>query len=70
MTASLVLNNQLRLQGNAIFAMVGLITGAITNIILDPILIFTFSMGIKGAAIVTIISQFIGLVLMFGVLCL
>ena len=70
MTASLVLNNQLRLQGNAIFAMVGLITGAITNIILDPILIFTFSMGIKGAAIGTIISQFIGLVLMFGVLCL
>lgn len=60
MTASLVLNNQLRLQGNAIFAMVGLITGAITNIILDPILIFTFSMGIKGAAIGTIISQFIG----------
>ena len=60
MTALLVLNNQLRLQGNAIFAMVGLITGAITNIILDPILIFTFSMGIKGAAIGTIISQFIG----------
>ena len=60
MTASLVLNNQLRLQGNAVFAMIGLITGAITNIILDPILIFTFSMGIKGAAIGTIISQFIG----------
>ena len=60
MTASLVLNNQLRLQGNAVFAMIGLITGAITNIILDPILIFVFSLGIKGAAIATIISQFIG----------
>ena len=60
MTASLVLNNQLRLQGNALFAMIGLITGAILNIILDPILIFHFSMGIKGAAIGTIISQFFG----------
>ena len=60
MTASLVLNNQLRLQGNALFAMIGLITGAILNIILDPILIFHFSMCIKGAAICTIISQFVG----------
>lgn len=60
MTASLVLNNQLRLQGNALFAMIGLITGAILNIILDPILIFHFSMGVKGAAIATIISQFCG----------
>ena len=60
MTASLVLNNQLRLQGNALFAMIGLITGAILNIILDPILIFHFSMGVKGAAIGTIISQFVG----------
>ncbi|MEI0539137.1 MATE family efflux transporter [Brachyspira pulli] len=60
MTASLVLNNQLRLQGNAVFAMIGLITGAILNIILDPILIFHFDMGVKGAAIGTIISQFVG----------
>lgn len=60
MTAYLVLNNQLRLQGNAIFAMIGLITGAILNIALDPILIFYFDMGVKGAAIGTIISQFVG----------
>ncbi len=60
MTASLVLNNQLRLQGNAVFAMIGLVTGAVLNIILDPILIFHFSMGVKGAAIGTIISQFAG----------
>ena len=59
MTASIVLNNQLRLQGNAFFAMIGLISGAIINIILDPIFIFYFGMGIKGAAIGTIISQFI-----------
>ena len=60
MTASLVLNNQLRLQGNALFAMIGLITGAVLNIALDPLLIFYFSMGIKCAAIGTIISQFVG----------
>ena len=59
MTASIVLNNQLRLQGNALFAMIGLISGAIINIILDPIFIFYFAMGIKGAAVGTIISQFI-----------
>ena len=59
MTASIVLNNQLRLQGNALFAMIGLISGAIINIILDPIFIFYFNMGIKGAAVGTIISQFI-----------
>ena len=59
MTASIVLNNQLRLQGNALFAMIGLISGAIINIILDPIFIFYFDMGIKGAAVGTIISQFI-----------
>ena len=59
MTASIVLNNQLRLQGNALFAMIGLISGAIINIILDPIFIFYFDMVIKGAAVGTIISQFI-----------
>lgn len=67
MTASIVLNNQLRLQGNALFAMIGLISGAIINIILDPIFIFYFDMGIKGAAIGTIISQFISFcVLLIG----
>ena len=57
MTASLVLNNQMRFQGNAVYAMVGITTGAILNIILAPILIFIFHMGVKGAAIATVISQ-------------
>lgn len=50
MTASLVLNNQMRFQGNAAYAMVGIVTGAVVNIVLDPLLIFTFGMGISGAA--------------------
>ena len=57
MTASLVLNNQMRFQGNAAYAMVGIVTGAVVNIVLDPLLIFTFGMGISGAALATIISQ-------------
>ncbi|MFI3214161.1 MAG: MATE family efflux transporter [Eubacteriales bacterium] len=64
MCASLVLNNQLRYQGSASYAAVGIVSGAIINIILDPILIFGFDMGIEGAAIATIVSQFIGFVLL------
>ncbi|MDD4320589.1 MAG: MATE family efflux transporter [Acidaminococcaceae bacterium] len=59
MATSLVLNNQLRLQGDAAFGMIGISGGAIINIILDPIFIFYFHMGIAGAALATILSQFI-----------
>lgn len=64
MTSSLVLNNQLRFQGRASFAMVGIVTGAILNIVLDPILIFGFKMGISGAAVATITSQFCSFILL------
>ncbi|HKM04570.1 MAG TPA: MATE family efflux transporter [Lachnospiraceae bacterium] len=64
MTASIVLNNQLRYQGNAVYAMVGIVSGAVINIALDPLLIFVFDLGISGAAIATIISQFISLLLL------
>lgn len=57
MASSLVLNNQMRFQGNAIYAMFGIGLGTILNIALDPLLIFTFDMGIKGAAIATLASQ-------------
>lgn len=57
MTAQLVLNNQLRFQGNALFAMIGIVSGALLNIGLDPLFIFVFDLGISGAAIATIISQ-------------
>ena len=59
MTASLVLNNQLRFQGSASYAMVGIAAGGILNIALDPLFIFVFGMGIAGAAIATVISQFV-----------
>ena len=69
MCASLVLNNQLRFQGNALFAMIGLTTGAVLNCVLDPLLILELNMGIRGAAIATIISQFVSfLLLLVGVI--
>lgn len=57
MASSLVLNNQMRFQGNAVYAMIGIIIGAVINIGLDPLLIFVFDMGVSGAALSTIISQ-------------
>lgn len=67
MTASLVLNNQLRFQGNAMYGMVGIVVGAVVNIVLDPVLIFMCGMGISGAALATIISQFISFVILLWV---
>ena len=64
MTSSLVLNNQLRFQGRASFAMVGIVTGAVLNIVLDPILIFIFHMGSSGAAVATVVSQFCSFLLL------
>lgn len=64
MCASLVINNQLRFQGNASFAMVGITAGAVVNCVLDPLLITTFKMGIRGAAIATITGQFVSFVLL------
>lgn len=69
MCASIVLNNQLRFQSNAVFGMIGLVSGAVLNIALDPLFIFVFDMGVSGAAIATIISQFVSfLLLLIGML--
>ncbi len=54
---SFTLNLQIRFQGNATYSMYGILSGALLNIVLDPLLIFTFGMGIKGAATATVISQ-------------
>lgn len=64
MMTSFVMNNILRAQGNAVFAMVGITTGGILNMVLDPLFIFGFGMGISGAAIATMLSQMVS----FGIL--
>ncbi len=51
------LNNVIRSEGNARIAMMSMILSAGTNIILDPIFIFGFGMGVKGAAYATVISM-------------
>jgi putative MATE family efflux protein len=66
MTASLVLNNQLRFQGSAVYGMVGITSGAVLNIGLDPLLIFVFGMGISGAAWATIVSQLVSFLLLLA----
>lgn len=65
MCGSFVLNVVLRSQGNAVKSMIGITVGGVLNIVLDPILIFGFNMGISGAAIATIISQFISFIILF-----
>ena len=65
MMSSLVINNQLRFQGSASFAMVGIVTGAVLNIILDPIFIFGCNMGVAGAALATVISQIVSFIILF-----
>ena len=65
LTSSLTLNNQMRLQGNAKFAMFGIVTGAMLNVILDPILIFTCGLGVSGAAWATVIGQAVSFVILF-----
>lgn len=53
-----LMNQVIRSEGAAKFAMYSMLIGAFTNLVLDPIFIFTLNMGIHGAAYATIISQF------------
>ena len=64
MTGALSMNNLLRFQGLAVYSMIGITTGGILNMILDPIFIFGLDLGISGAALATAISQCIS----FGIL--
>ncbi|CVI72022.1 Multidrug export protein MepA [Clostridiales bacterium CHKCI001] len=54
---ALGLNNFITSQGFATISMLSVVIGAVANIILDPIFIFVFNMGVKGAALATILSQ-------------
>ena len=58
--STFVLNNQMRFQGNAFYAMIGTVSGAVLNVVLDPVFIFVLDMKVAGAALATIISQFVG----------
>jgi len=64
--AAFVLNNILRSQGKTRLSMIGMGTGGIINIILDPIFIFRLNMGTGGAALATMISQIVSMLILSG----
>lgn len=57
------LNSIIRADGSPKYAMTSMVAGAVLNTILDPIFIFVFKMGVEGAAIATVISQFVTFIL-------
>lgn len=59
---NMTMNNMIRAEGNAKFSMFAIMLGAGLNIILDPIFMFVFNMGIKGAALATVLAQIISFV--------
>lgn len=67
MASSCVLNNILRYEGMAKLAMIGLTTGGILNMLLDPVFIFVLDLGIAGAGLATAISQYISLSILLSV---
>lgn len=64
MMCSFVMNNLLRFEGLSMYGMVGITTGGILNMVLDPILIFGAGLGTAGAAIATAFSQFVSFVIL------
>jgi putative MATE family efflux protein len=68
MISSFMLNNLLRFQGNASLSMIGMVTGALLNVGLDPLFIFVFHLGVMGASLATMISQIVSCSILF-VIC-
>jgi putative MATE family efflux protein len=69
MISSFMLNNLLRYQGNSFFGMIGMVSGAVLNLALDPLFIFTLDMGVKGASLATMISQSLSCIVLFTFGC-
>ncbi len=66
---TLGMNTFITAQGFTTISMVSIIIGAVSNFVLDPIFIFVFDMGVKGAALATIISQMLSCVWIISFLC-
>lgn len=63
--ASFTLNSQLRMQGYTRHAMWGIVSGAVLNVLLDPLLIFGCSLGLRGAALATVIGQAVSFLILY-----
>ncbi len=59
------MNPYINAQGYATVSMKSVLIGAVSNIVLDPIFIFTLGLGVKGAAVATVISQFLSMLFVF-----
>ncbi|EPY2277779.1 MATE family efflux transporter [Clostridium sporogenes] len=57
-----IMSNTIRAEGNSKYSMIATCIGGVINIILDPIFMFKFGMGIKGAAVATVISQLVSFI--------
>ncbi len=66
MCASFLLSNIFRAEGHAVRSMAGLCAGGLLNIALDPLLIFGLHMDISGAALATLISQCVSLLILLS----
>lgn len=66
MCLSFVMNNYLRAEGKAFYGMIGITTGGLLNIALDPLFIFTFGFGTAGAAMATALSQLISFLILLS----
>ena len=66
MGASFVLNNLLRFQGYSFYGMIGVTVGGVLNVVLDPLFILGFGMDTAGAALATVLSQAISLMLLYA----
>lgn len=67
MTGALCLYNQLRLEGSAGSAIVGMGVGMLLNMVLDPVFILGLHMGVSGAALATVIGQYAGLITLWRI---
>ena len=63
--SAFVMNNILRAEGKAAYSMRGLLCGSLLNIVLTPVLIFSLKMGIAGAGVAMLVSQFVSFVILY-----
>ena len=65
-TVAMSSNNIARAEGRAKIAMTTMLTGTVTNIVLDPIFIFGLDLGVRGAALATVVSQVLSFLFLVG----
>ncbi len=64
MTSSFVLNQNLRAEGSSLYSMIGMVTGAVLNIGLDPLFIFGLGWGVAGASAATALSKLVSWIIL------